>query len=356
MDKIDIDLNVFDKWAGELPPEIVRKIQLLIGDPKDFSDKELFDWLLEVGKSQIGDIVQAELDKRASKLDAECNRRYLLEKDEPMRTSFGVCRDGYNVDEDPNKTNRMCHYRREAQKSNFECEHDNSIGENGTLMFVPQARRIIRFGEFQNRKSIKNVKIAASVGAIGQQAFARCRKLKSVVFEENSHLGFIGEMAFYYCISLLEIEIPDSCHIIGEDAFSYCKELVKVTLPKFLNVIEEVTFSGCIKLTNIKFPEELRNIKSFAFENCAQLRKIDLPDSVEVIEGLAFLQCTNLTEIYMGAMLTEFEDAFDKCHGVRSIFIKNGATKKKFQRNKKALLKYMGLPEEISSQVDVVYL
>ena len=53
MDKIDIDLNEFDKWAGGLPPEIVRKIQLLIGDPKDFSDKGLFDWLLKVGKSQI---------------------------------------------------------------------------------------------------------------------------------------------------------------------------------------------------------------------------------------------------------------------------------------------------------------
>ena len=307
------------------------------------------------GAAQLSTI-QNELDKRASKLDAECNRRYLLEKNEPMRTSFGVCRDGYDVDEDPDETNRMCHHRREAPKSNFECEHDNSIGGNGTLMFVPQARRIIRSGEFSRTESIKNVKIAASVGAIGQLAFGRCKKIESVVFEENSHLGFIGYMAFYSCISLLEIEIPDSCHIIEEYAFSHCKELVKVTLPKFLNVIEEETFSECIKLTKIKFPEELRNIKSFAFENCAQLRKIDIPDSVEVIEGLAFLQCTNLTEIHMGAMLTEFKDAFHKCHGVRSIFIKNGATKTKFELDKKALLEYMGLPEILSSQVDVVYL
>ena len=87
MDKNDIDLYEFDKWAGGLPPEIVRKIQLLIGDPKDFSDKGLFDWLLKVGKSQIGDIVQAELDKRASKLDAECNEKY-AEKDKSKRSKI----------------------------------------------------------------------------------------------------------------------------------------------------------------------------------------------------------------------------------------------------------------------------
>lgn len=350
----------------QLPEEMLYKIFGINKPitPKSVKSISTFD-LKEIrkrvpfakGAAQLS-IIQAELDKRASKLDAECNRRYLLEKGYPGLTGFNVCSDGYNVDNDPDETNRMCHYRRGAPKTNFECENGNRIKEDGTLMFVPQTQRVIRFGEFQSRESIKNVTIPASVGAIGEKAFDLCRKLEKVDFEENSHLGFIGKNAFSICESLLEIQIPDSCHKIGEEAFSFCKELVKVTLPKFLNVIEKKTFSMCIKLTEIKFPEELRNIKSYAFEKCAQLQKIDLPDSVEVIKGLAFLHCTNLREIHMGAMLTEFENAFLTGGGCRvhSISIKNGATKKKFRGKKKELLKYMGLIGILPSAVKVVYL
>ena len=146
MDKIDIDLNEFDKWAGGLPPEIVRKIQLLIGDPKDFSDKGLFDWLLKVGKSQIGDIVQAELDKRASKLDAECNEKY-AEKD-----GFKVCRFGYKF-EDLNQFEKMCRLRLDAPKTKFKCEGGTRITQN-RLEFTVAPRRLIKEFEFKNNREL----------------------------------------------------------------------------------------------------------------------------------------------------------------------------------------------------------
>lgn len=399
MDKIDIDLNEFDKWAGGLPPEIVRKIQLLIGDPKDFSDKGLFDWLLKVGKSQIGDIVQAELDKRASKLDAECNEKY-AEKD-----GFKVCRFGYKF-EDLNQFEKMCRLRLDAPKTKFKCEGGTRITQN-RLEFTVAPRRLIKEFEFKNNRELTHVIIASHIGAIGGYAFQDCKNLMRLDFEQNSNLGYIGRQAFCNCFSDVgndsnpEVLLPDSCHIIKPNAFAGCKKLAKVKLPKYLKRLAYDLFKGCSNLTEVVFPEELEHIGDNAFESCEKLTTVKLPkklrtlgegafhicynlaevvfpaklyeiemevfyrcglqeviipDSVETIGKLAFGFCSKLEEINLGKKVYSFRNSFVGCFNLKKIIINNNNFKTEFEGNKKALLKYMGLfRENLLNTIQVVY-
>ena len=98
----------------------------------------------------------------------------------------------------------------------------------------------------------------------------------------------IGESAFYNCIGLTSVTIPNSVTSIGESAFSGCTGLTSVTIPDSVTRIGYSAFYGCSKLTSITIPESVTSIESGAFENCTGLSSITIPDSVTNIGLNAF--------------------------------------------------------------------
>lgn len=55
----------------------------------------------------------------------------------------------------------------------------------------------------------------------------------------------IGGNAFYYCISLKSITIPNSITFIGSGAFYDCGSLKSITIPDSITTIESYAFYGC---------------------------------------------------------------------------------------------------------------
>ena len=68
-------------------------------------------------------------------------------------------------------------------------------------------------------------------GGIQFNAFMGCRSLKTVEFDENSHIDAIGRAAFMDCENLTDVKLPKDVGIIGEYAFMNCPELTRLEIP-----------------------------------------------------------------------------------------------------------------------------
>ena len=90
---------------------------------------------------------------------------------------------------------------------------------------------------------------------------------KEVTYNEKTlKVTSIGDYAFYNCINLESITIPNSVTSIGDEAFYDCISLESVTIPNSVTKIGESLFAGCSALTSIIV--EKNNPKYDSRDNC----------------------------------------------------------------------------------------
>ena len=98
----------------------------------------------------------------------------------------------------------------------------------------------------------------------------------------------IGESAFEKA-SLAGVQIANDVKTIGENAFARCKSLKSVTIGKNVETIGAYAFIQCPKLNQVTIPAsaKLKSIKDRAFFDCPKLKSIFIPASVKSIGYLA---------------------------------------------------------------------
>jgi hypothetical protein len=95
--------------------------------------------------------------------------------------------------------------------------------------------------------------IPNSVTMIGDEAFYDCTSLTSLVFEANSSLETIGDVAFGNCNKLAgTLTIPNSVTIIGDSAFFNCTSLTSLNLGSGVQELDNNCFRN-IPFTYIYF-------------------------------------------------------------------------------------------------------
>lgn len=102
---------------------------------------------------------------------------------------------------------------------------------------------------FMDLMFLSEVTIPASVKIIHKRAFENCRSLSSVMFALNSQLQTIDHWAFYECINLKALEIPEGVTTIGNGAFYGCAYLDSIVLPASMMSIADNGFAQCTKLS-----------------------------------------------------------------------------------------------------------
>lgn len=214
---------------------------------------------------------------------------------------------------------------------------------------------------FINATNLESVTISKNVSSIGKGIFSGCEKLVSVVVEDfnpkfhsyenciidNSltlvagcktsvimnPIERIGDMAFYNCKGLTEIEIPWSVVEIKESAFEKCENLEKVSFPDGLGLNDAVmqstlnkvgvkAFKDCTKLTKIEFPNTLTAINGSAFNNCVSIKNIVIPKNVLTLGAGAFDGCYLLenVEFAKDSILENIQTrAFANCSALTSV-------------------------------------
>ena len=68
---------------------------------------------------------------------------------------------------------------------------------------------------------------------------------------KNYFVTTIGQWAFYSCISLASIDIPNSVTTIGEFAFAYCFSLASVNIGESVTTIGDGAFLFCDAITSV---------------------------------------------------------------------------------------------------------
>lgn len=141
--------------------------------------------------------------------------------------------------------------------------------------------------------SLSSVTIPEGVTSIGFAAFAKCYDITSLMIPQS--VTVIDEAAFHSCISLTNATIPDGVTSIGGGTFAGCERLKKIVLGKKVTSIGELAFSACVSLRAVTFPEGLTMIGNDAFALCESLMRLTFPKSVRSIGNAAFSDCEELT-------------------------------------------------------------
>lgn len=172
---------------------------------------------------------------------------------------------------------------------------------------------------------IVSVVIPASVTTFGEDIFAYCENLESVIFLGD--ISSVPEGMFRGCSSLTRIQIPDSVTSIGDYAF-YGTALQSLGVGRNVESIGDYAFYGNENLSSLTFASNARltSIGVSAFENNISLSQVSLPDSLISLGESAFEGCELLRSIYVSAALEEMGDyAFANNDGLTSVTFGDGA-------------------------------
>ena len=104
----------------------------------------------------------------------------------------------------------------------------------------------------------------------------------------------IGEKAFYKCIKLETIVLPESLKTIGNYAFYRCDELKNVDLGG-AKTIGSFAFYANYQIRELIIPKSVTSIGKQAFRNCQGLKSVLLSSGVTNVEQHAFYGCSSLT-------------------------------------------------------------
>ncbi len=110
-----------------------------------------------------------------------------------------------------------------------------------------------------------------SYGSTPWSAYARANETR-VIIEEG--ITDIGDNAFFYCLELISVTIPNSVKTIGEYAFGNCIQLTSAVIPDGVTIIEAGTFACCEKLTELTIPASVTSIGDSVFYSCSGLETV----------------------------------------------------------------------------------
>ena len=121
---------------------------------------------------------------------------------------------------------------------------------------------------------------------VGESCFEACLLLISVVFEEPSsseHVLEIHRLAFYYCIKLRSVRLPQNLQAIPEGCFSKT-ELTELSLPQSVQELGRLSFQCCNKLTSVDLPESIHLLGEKVYSYCRSLKSITIRGTSSNIE------------------------------------------------------------------------
>lgn len=150
-------------------------------------------------------------------------------------------------------------------------------------------------GDFDNCKSLKEIRIPDFVTEVSYMAFRNCESLERVYMGANV-TGITLYGTFINCYNLKEIVTDSVFTTIASSSFENCYELEEFEPKEGLSMIGDNAFTNCYAL-NARIPSSVWYIGDNAFKNCISMEYADIPEGISSIDlGNVFEGCTGIRE------------------------------------------------------------
>ena len=106
--------------------------------------------------------------------------------------------------------------------------------------------------------------------------------------------------------------IKETTEIICDRAFFDCLNLTSISIPNSVKDIGEWAFAGCSLLSSIDIPNSVNSIGNIAFAACLSLEYISIPESVICLNGNSFCEWDGELECLSANFIYEDDVLFNK--------------------------------------------
>ena len=174
---------------------------------------------------------------------------------------------------------------------------------------------------------------AAAVTDIGLAFSGNANIIAFTEFKYFTSITELKSAAFYNCVNLWKIVLPESLILIHNPNLNHSDSDVRrkgafaktaithITLPETLTAIPAAAFYQCNKLKSIRLGNNISSIGEYAFYGCSLLADIHLSDPLISIGGYAFSSCSNLTRITIPSGVSELGDCiFTSCDLLMTVY------------------------------------
>ena len=197
------------------------------------------------------------------------------------------------------------------------------------VKYSKDGRKLLKVpGELSGAYSVKE-----GTRIICNSAFWYCLSLSEIVIPNS--VTSIGDLAFSFCSSLAEVVIPNSIVCINGNPFWYWNGKLECLSPSFVyenNILFNKDKSRIISfrnqnLTSYVIPNNVTRIGDRAFSFYSSLAEVVIPNSVTRIGDSAFEGCSSLAEVIIPDSITGIGDrAFSFCSSLAEVIIPNSVT------------------------------
>ncbi|MDO4880535.1 MAG: leucine-rich repeat domain-containing protein [Capnocytophaga sp.] len=149
---------------------------------------------------------------------------------------------------------------------------------------------------FSRKRALTKIILGENVAEIGTTAFEQDYFLKTVEFNPSNNLRIIGEEAFFRCINLKEMILPQGLTALAKMAFNECEKLEKVVVPSTCADVGNGAFFACKELKEVTFEDGVQRIFGDVFQKCTVLEKVTFPKSLNRI-GTSLFKESGVKEV-----------------------------------------------------------
>lgn len=186
--------------------------------------------------------------------------------------------------------------------------------------------------QFYGFRDVTSITIPATVTDIDISTFSTCSELEKFIVDENNQYYSSDEHGVLFDKSkskLLrypvgsaaeEYIIPDGVTVIGEESFARAKKLKEVKISNTVKTIEASAFLVTWELERIVIPDSVTKLTGNAFSNSG-VKSVVLPTGINEIETRLFDKCTSLESVVIPANITHIDDfAFSMCDKLKNVY------------------------------------
>lgn len=237
-----------------------------------------------------------------------------------------------------------CQEPKASEGLNFKSNGDGTCSLSGvgsckdTNIIVPSVSpsgdqvTAISASAFYNCVPLDSIRLPESVTSIGNDAFAYCGNLQTIVLSDN--ITSWGTSVFAGCSSLQYQKSDGLCYVGSEQnpylvlVKAYDKTMTEYEVNGETVFLSNHAFASCSNAITIAIGEQVTDIGSCAFQNCSALVSITLPQALTEINESLFSGCNALEAVDIPNGITVIKNnAFAFCKSLKSIELPEGLKK-----------------------------